>query len=440
MPQQKSVVLSDEKMQHILNTSVAKSQCKPKKLFVVKENNNGTTTDWQICQRFTPTLSLVLEETGGNQLTMKPFTMQLKNWLAQEDFNWSMGDIEASADGFRVMIRSLRAMKENYGKPPRNYGSLQVLLDKINVVTRDDNLTCLQIASSDEESSSDTESPDCNDHVPRTKPDITRSLMLPWEMPAIVRPVNEHKIAETQAIVDKTDEKPKRRASAKRPSINVGFDLETTLAAQPTEQNDIIMVADYKSLSKAAKKASKKGKKGKKGKSKAGKKGQDKQDKPGQKGKNKKQQDVPKDVQQELPEDEEQEVPEDKKQKAAKNPKESKSMKTEKDKIKKDKAANKDTKKDKTKTPKKDKAKKKKETDKDNGADLLQKYMDWDGQDPTRAVMCKRVHSKVWHTTKDQQIAYGMSDEKAKTRAATDANSAVERWLNAMRVSGMIKE
>ena len=65
MHQRKSVVLSDDKISQILDDTVPKNQCKPKKLFVVKENANGTTTDWLTCQRFLPTLSQIFDETGG---------------------------------------------------------------------------------------------------------------------------------------------------------------------------------------------------------------------------------------------------------------------------------------------------------------------------------------------------------------------------------------
>ena len=279
MPQRKSVVLSDDKINKILDETVPKGQCKPKKLFTVKESANGTTSDWQVCQRFLPTLSQILDETGGLQLTMKPLTKQLQKWLAKEDFMWAIGDIEASADGLRVMIRSLKAMKENSGRPPRNYSSLQILLDKIPVESRRTGNQTANPAlpsgeSTDEPESSQSESEEIvvKTKTARGKPGITRSLMLPWETTEIVAQVKEQTIAEDvggqavveqvvgpgiQAIGDKTADQPKRLQVRKRPSSNIGFDLEIALSAQTTEQNDIVMPADYRPMSKAAKRDSK---------------------------------------------------------------------------------------------------------------------------------------------------------------------------------------
>ena len=47
-----------------------------------------------------------------------------------------MTDVEDSADGLRIMIRSLKNMRDNHGKPPRNYAALQILLDKIEAVAK----------------------------------------------------------------------------------------------------------------------------------------------------------------------------------------------------------------------------------------------------------------------------------------------------------------
>ena len=49
--------------------------------------------------------------------------------------------------------------------------------------------------------------------------------------------------------------------------------------------------------------------------------------------------------------------------------------------------------------------------------------------------MIKRVHSKIWHASKAEQLAYGMSDKDAKDRASKDAKSAVARFLKAMHMA-----
>ncbi len=417
MPQRKSVVLSDDKINKILDETVPKGQCKPKKLFTVKESANGTTSDWQVCQRFLPTLSQILDETGGLQLTMKPLTKQLQKWLAKEDFMWAIGDIEASADGLRVMIRSLKAMKENSGRPPRNYSSLQILLDKIPVESRRTGNQTANPAlpsgeSTDEPESSQSESEEIvvKTKTARGKPGITRSLMLPWETTEIVAQVKEQTIAEDvggqavveqvvgpgiQAIGDKTADQPKRLQVRKRPSSNIGFDLEIALSAQTTEQNDIVMPADYRPMSKAAKRDSK--------------------TKSGSKKKMKKRRSkTSKDTTKENAEAEiktEGKKDEKGKSKKSKNTHEAK-------KIKKGKQTGQSV-----------------IADENPTADPLQTYMDWDGTNPDRTTMIKRVHSKIWHASKAEQLAYGMSDKEAKDRASKDAKSAVARFLKAMHMA-----
>ena len=132
MPKQRSVVLDDALTSKILDETVPLTQCSPKKPFRVRESSCGLTSDWNICMKYLTTLSAMLEATGGKQLTYKPFTKQLKTWLASQNCNWCLADLENCADGLRVMIRSLQSMKRNLGKPPRNYAALQVLLDKIS--------------------------------------------------------------------------------------------------------------------------------------------------------------------------------------------------------------------------------------------------------------------------------------------------------------------
>ena len=131
MPVQKSVVLDHALASKILDETVPLSQCTPKKLFRVRESSNGLTSDWNIVMKYLTTLSAVLDATAGKQLTYKPWTKQLKTWLADQSLEWCLADVEGCADGLRVMLRSVQSMKHGQGKPPRNYAALQVLLDKI---------------------------------------------------------------------------------------------------------------------------------------------------------------------------------------------------------------------------------------------------------------------------------------------------------------------
>ena len=112
MPVVKSVSLSDDEVFKMLDDSVPKAHIFPKTLFKVKEGSNGNTSEWGTCCKFQHVLSVFLAATDGRQLTMKPFCKQLATWLKKEGYTWSVGDIEESAAGFRVMIRSLKMLKD----------------------------------------------------------------------------------------------------------------------------------------------------------------------------------------------------------------------------------------------------------------------------------------------------------------------------------------
>ncbi len=116
MPLGRSIELQDGDMLKLLDDSVLKVHILPTKLFRVKENSNGTTTDWGIILRFHSTLSQVLEITNGKQLKMKTFVKQLGSWLRKEGYNWAASDVEASADGFRTMLRTLKSLKDTVPK------------------------------------------------------------------------------------------------------------------------------------------------------------------------------------------------------------------------------------------------------------------------------------------------------------------------------------
>ena len=116
MPKLKSVVLPDAREHEILSDTVPQAHCKPKVLFVCKEGSNGCTTQWSVLWRFLSTLSANLDATGGRQLTMTPFTKQVGGWVAKEVGEWYKADVEASADGLRIMIRSLKSLKDDFKK------------------------------------------------------------------------------------------------------------------------------------------------------------------------------------------------------------------------------------------------------------------------------------------------------------------------------------
>ena len=64
--------------------------------------------------------------------------------------------------------------------------------------------------------------------------------------------------------------------------------------------------------------------------------------------------------------------------------------------------------------------------------DPITPYLSWDGASPTKYIMLKRVHSKVWHLTRNKMLKGGASDDDAKARAGKDGEAAKQRFLRAM--------
>ena len=216
MPKHKSVKLPDHVVNGILNDHVPLTTVAPKRLFVVRANTNGLTSDWNVCVKFSAVLSAVLDATKGKQLTFKPFTCQLGKWLSANSFEWSISDIENSADGLRVMLRSLKALSH----PPRNYGALQVLLDKIPEKPKPSTAAAAAVsdaAANDgpgSESSSDYQDSDAESEEASGAPQVAQpppasgvsKLFLPWDtghLPqAKAKPLEPAPVLESPLAVD----------------------------------------------------------------------------------------------------------------------------------------------------------------------------------------------------------------------------------------------
>ena len=130
MPTCSLVDLDDDKVDHLLDEHVPKGHLSPKKLFRVKENSNGTCSNWAAVKIHSALISDVLEATEGQLLRHKKFSQQLGSWLKKNGEDWCKSDIETSADGLRIMMRSLKALKSDDRSPPAAYSCLKALLEK----------------------------------------------------------------------------------------------------------------------------------------------------------------------------------------------------------------------------------------------------------------------------------------------------------------------
>ena len=130
MPTCSLVDLDDDKVDHLLDEHVPKGHLSPKKLFRVKENSNGTCSNWAAVKIHSALISDVLEATEGQLLRHKKISQQLGSWLKKNGEDWCKSDIETSADGLRIMMRSLKALKSDDRSPPAAYSCLKALLEK----------------------------------------------------------------------------------------------------------------------------------------------------------------------------------------------------------------------------------------------------------------------------------------------------------------------
>ena len=106
MPQSKSCVINDARMQEIFTDTKVLSHCNPKELFKLKTRPGGGalyTSDWANIKKFSQTLSLILDEPNGTSLTHRPLVKQLDTFLrAQKPPKiWSSADIDESCDFLR---------------------------------------------------------------------------------------------------------------------------------------------------------------------------------------------------------------------------------------------------------------------------------------------------------------------------------------------------
>jgi hypothetical protein len=80
MPQNKSCVINDARMQEIFTETIVLSYCNPKELFKLKTRPGGGalySSVWANIKKKSHTLSLILDETNGQSLTHRPLGKQL---------------------------------------------------------------------------------------------------------------------------------------------------------------------------------------------------------------------------------------------------------------------------------------------------------------------------------------------------------------------------
>jgi hypothetical protein len=108
MPTTSSTSIPDDDMREILSDTVPLARCLPGKLFRVRMTPSKVTSDWSGVKSFLPTLTRILEITGGQQLTQRVTVKQLDTFLRAQTppMTWSAADLDESIDFLRFMPES----------------------------------------------------------------------------------------------------------------------------------------------------------------------------------------------------------------------------------------------------------------------------------------------------------------------------------------------
>jgi hypothetical protein len=140
--------LTDDIAYAFFNNYITKATCKPQLLWKVtrgktcaKVKKSDLTSDWATINKLYETLNALVEHTNGGIPHQCKFHKQFCTWLAKDGMHWAISDTERALTDLRCCLQSLLALKRtdnNTGRAPRNYGRLQIIMDKLVVKDDDD--------------------------------------------------------------------------------------------------------------------------------------------------------------------------------------------------------------------------------------------------------------------------------------------------------------
>jgi hypothetical protein len=127
-----SVVVDRLEGLEALSDNVPAGRVQAKTLFKPAQiNRNKCTSDYNTLKVYLQVLIALLTLTKGRQLTHNPFAQIMRAWLHSINAKWSMSDIDDACDNLRVLIRSLRKMRNDGITPPLKFGCLNTALSLI---------------------------------------------------------------------------------------------------------------------------------------------------------------------------------------------------------------------------------------------------------------------------------------------------------------------
>eukprot|EP00959_Pyramimonas_sp_CCMP1952_P007786 162756-Pyramimonas_sp.AAC.1 len=75
----------------------------------------------------------MLDISKGRIPKQEVLSHQLDKWLKDNGMTWAFVDVERAVSNLRCMVQSLLALRRNGTPAPRNYPTLQILVDKLQL-------------------------------------------------------------------------------------------------------------------------------------------------------------------------------------------------------------------------------------------------------------------------------------------------------------------
>ena len=117
-----------------MDSNVPLGKCRPNDLFKLhKIGPDGLAREWHVIKQHYQLISEMLDVSKGRVPKQKVLSHQLDSWLKKNGMTWAFRDVERAVSDLRCMFQSLLSLRRNDTPAPRNYPTLQVLIDRIQL-------------------------------------------------------------------------------------------------------------------------------------------------------------------------------------------------------------------------------------------------------------------------------------------------------------------
>ena len=131
--------LDDEQSANIFDSHIKMAHCTPNELWKLKSVTKcGHTSDWASVKRSYDELHSILIASGGLIPHQLSLNKQFKKWLVDKGLHWTPSEADRCVLNLRMMLSTLLDRKRREQDAPRNYGQLQILMDMMKLVSKND--------------------------------------------------------------------------------------------------------------------------------------------------------------------------------------------------------------------------------------------------------------------------------------------------------------